>query len=153
MWQFHWVASLIPDYILNWVYWAIITLCVICIDSGWLGKLIPAYGKYIGLLKPVGVAILVLGVWLRGGYDVEMAWRDKAAKLEEQIKIAESRSKEQNVKIINKIVTKREYYKTRGEDIVKYVDKEIVKYDNTCPIPKEVVTAHNKAAKAEEDKK
>ena len=146
MWQFQWMLSLIPDAILNWLYWAIIAIGLTGLFAGWLGKFIPLYGKYVGILKPIGIALLVLGVWLRGGYDTEMAWRDKVANLESKVKISEEKSKEANTKIVTKVVVKREYYRTRGEDIVQYVDREITKYDNTCPIPKEVVKAHNDAA-------
>ena len=146
MWQFQWMLSLIPDAILNWLYWAIIAIGLTGLFAGWLGKFIPLYGKYVGILKPVGIALLVLGVWLRGGYDTEMAWRDKVANLESKVKVSEEKSKEANTKIVTKVVVKREYYRTRGEDIVQYVDREITKYDNTCTIPKEVVKAHNDAA-------
>ena len=39
-------------------------------------------------------------------------------------------------------------YKLRGDDIVKYVDKEITKYNNICEIPKEFIDAHNHAAES-----
>jgi len=146
MWQFQWMLSIIPDAVLNWLYWAIIAIGLTGVFAGWLGKFIPLYGKYVGVLKPIGIAVLVLGVWLRGGYDTEMAWRDKVANLESKVKVSEEKSKEANTKIVTKVVVKREYYRTRGEDIVQYVDREITKYDNTCPVPAEVVKAHNDAA-------
>jgi hypothetical protein len=34
----------------------------------------------------------------------------------------------------------------RGEDSIKYVDREIVKYDSQCVIPKEFIDVVNKAA-------
>ena len=52
----------------------------------------------------------------------------------------------ENIKLVEKVVTKTQVVKQRGEDIIKYVDKEIVKYDNTCVIPKEFIEAHNRAA-------
>ena len=56
------------------------------------------------------------------------------------------------MKIVEKVVTKTQIVKTRGQDIIKYVDKEIVKYDTkfapggVCEIPKEFIEAHNRAA-------
>ena len=61
---------------------------------------------------------------------------------------------EENIKIVEKVVNKVQIVKTRGQDIVKYVDREIVKYDTkfapggVCEIPKEFVEAHNRAAEA-----
>jgi uncharacterized membrane protein len=79
MWQLQWVFSLIPDAILNWIYWAIIAVGITGLFAGWLGKFIPFYGKYVQFIKPIGIVLLLLGVWLRGGYDTEMAWRAKVA--------------------------------------------------------------------------
>ena len=82
MWQFQWAISLIPDAMLNWIYWSIIAVGITGVLAGWVGKFIPFYGNYAKILQPIGIILLVLGVWLRGGYDVEMAWRDKVSKLE-----------------------------------------------------------------------
>jgi len=62
------------------------------------------------------------------------------------VAVAEAKSQAENVKIITQVVTKREYYRTQGNNIVQYVDREVAKYDNTCPVPREVVTALNDAA-------
>ena len=53
---------------------------------------------------------------------------------------------------VEKIVKQTEYITTRGKDIVKYVDREVVKYDTKfasggqCEIPKEFIKALNDAA-------
>ena len=46
MWQFQWAISLIPDAVLNWVYWAIIAIGLTGVLAGWVGKFIPFYGNY-----------------------------------------------------------------------------------------------------------
>lgn len=82
----------------------------------------------------------------------EQAWQLKVAEVEKKMAEAEAKSQKANVKIVEKVVTKREYIKTRGRDIVKYIDKEIVKYDTKfapggqCEIPKEFIKAINDAA-------
>jgi hypothetical protein len=74
--------------------------------------------------------------------------------VEAKLAIAEQQSKEENVKIETKVITKTQVIRTRGKDIVKYVDREIVKYDTkfapggVCEIPKEFIKAHNDAAEA-----
>jgi flagellar biosynthesis component FlhA len=132
--------------------------------AGWLGKWVPFYGNYVKILQPIGIVLLVLGVWLRGGYDTEMAWRDKVAKLEEQVKVAEQKSQETNTVIQEKVVEKTKIVRERGQDIIKYVDKwntkeivkevqgperirreEVIKYIENCPVPKEMIDLHNQA--------
>ena len=150
--QIQWMFSLIPDAVLNWAYWAIIIAGLTGVLAGWLGRWIPFYGNYVKVLQPVGIVLLVLGVWLRGGYDTEMAWRDKVAKLEEQVKIAEQKSQETNTVIQEKVVEKTKVIKGKTEYITQYLDREVVKnqeiikYIENCPVPKEIINIHNQAA-------
>jgi hypothetical protein len=150
--QLTWMIGLIPDAVLNWAYWAIIIAGVTGVFAGWLGKWIPFYGNYVKILKPIGIVLLVLGVWLRGGYDVEMAWRDRVSKLEEQVKLAEQKSQETNTVIEQQVVEKTKVIKGKTEYITQYVDREvikkeeIVKYIEKCPVPKEIIDIHNQAA-------
>jgi hypothetical protein len=149
--QIQWMIGLIPDAVLNWAYWFIIIAGVTGVLAGWLGKWIPFYGNYVKILQPIGIVLLVLGVWLRGGYDTEMAWRDKVAKLEEQVKIAEQKSQETNTVIQEKVVEKTKVIKGKTEYITQYLDREVVKnqeiikYIENCPVPKEIINIHNQA--------
>jgi L-cysteine desulfidase len=106
--------------------------------------------------------LLVAGVWLRGGYDTEMAWRAKVAEAEARVAVAEQQSKETNTVIEQKIVEKTKVIKGKTEYITQYLDREVVKkeeiikYIEQCPVPKEIIDIHNQAAdmnKAAEGKK
>jgi hypothetical protein len=162
MWQFQWAISLIPDAMLNWIYWAIIAVGLTGVLAGWIGKFIPFYGNYIKILQPIGIILLVLGVWLRGGYDVEMSWRAKVADVEAKIAVAEKQSQETNTVIEQKVVEKTKVIKGKTEYITQYLDREvikkeeIIKYIEQCPVPKDIIDIHNQAAemnKAAEGKK
>ena len=74
------------------------------------------------------------------------AWKLRVANLEKKVAEASTKSEKENVKIVEKVVVKREYYRVRGNDIIEYVDREVVKYDDKCEVPKEFIEAHNKAA-------
>jgi hypothetical protein len=144
--------GLIPDAVLSGLYWAIIIAGITGVLAGWLGKWIPFYGNYVKILQPVGIVLLVLGVWLRGGYDNEMSWRNKVSKLEEQVKIAEQKSQETNTIIEEKVIEKTKFITGKTEYITQYVDREvikkeeIIKYIEKCPVPKEIIDIHNQAA-------
>jgi hypothetical protein len=152
MWQVQWAVSLIPDAMLNWIYWGIIAVGLTGVLAGWVGKFIPFYGNYVKILQPIGIILLVLGVWLRGGYDVEMSWRAKVADVEAKIAIAEKQSQETNTVIEQKIVEKTKVIKGKTEYITQYLDREVVKkeeiikYIEKCPVPKEIIDIHNQAA-------
>jgi hypothetical protein len=145
--QLQWMFSIIPDAILNWVYWAIIAVGITGMFAGWFGKFIPMYGKYVGILKPIGIALVILGVWLRGGYDVEMAWRSKVAEAEAKVAKAEAASHEVNIKLEAKIKEKQkvrtEYITTVKERIVK--ETQVI--DAECKVAPEAINILNDAAK------
>lgn len=117
-------------------------------------KRIPVINQYRTPAQVLGIALLVAGVYWRGGYAIEMEWRERVAEMEAKIATAEAKSAEENVKIVTKVVTKTQVVKTRGEDIIRYVDREIVRYDEkfakggVCEIPQEFIKAHNNAAEA-----
>jgi hypothetical protein len=117
-------------------------------------KRIPVINQYRIPAQVLGIALLVIGVYWRGGYAIEMEWRERVAEVEARVAAAEAASKEENVKIVTKVVTKTQVIRTRGADIVKYVDREIVRYDEKfakggiCEIPQEFIKAHNSAAEA-----
>ena len=117
-------------------------------------KRIPVINQYRTPAQVLGIALLVLGVYWRGGYAIEQEWRDRVAEVEARVAAAEAASQEENVKIVTKIVTKTQIVRTRGETITKYIDREIVRYDEKfapggqCEIPREFIKAINDAAEA-----
>jgi len=145
--QLSWMFSIIPDAVLNWVYWAIIAVGLTGMFAGWFGKFIPMYGRYVEYLKPIGIVLVVLGVWLRGGYDTEMAWRAKVAEAEAKVAAAEAASALANRGLVEerkkKAKVRTEYITTVKERIV---EKEKI-IDAKCEIDPVVPQILNDAAK------
>lgn len=150
--QIQWMLGLIPDAVLNWAYWAIIIAGLTGVLAGWLGRWIPFYGNYVKVLQPVGIVLLVLGVWLRGGYDVEMAHRDRVAEMQKKVDEAQALSAAANRMTAEKVETTVKVVKGKTEYITRYLDREVVKkeeiikYIEQCPVPKEIIDVHNQAA-------
>ena len=115
---------------------------------------IPIINQYRIPAQVLGIALLVAGVYWRGGYAIEQEWRERVAAVEAKVAAAEAASKETNTTIVTKVVTKTQVIRTRGADIVKYVDREVVKSDTKfapggeCEIPQEFIKALNDAAEA-----
>ena len=122
--------------------------------AGFFAHRIPLIWQYQLPFKVLGIALLVLGVYFRGGYGVEMAWRERVAEVEARLKTAEEQSTKENTRIETKTVNRTRLIRERGEEIVKYVDREVVKYDTKfmpggiCEIPREFIKAHNDSAEA-----
>lgn len=139
------MLSLIPSAILNWLYWAIIAAGLTGLVASWIGRYIPFYGRYATILKPIGIVLLVVGVWLRGSYDTEMIWRERVAEIEKKVEVAEAKSQETNVVIQEKIVEKEKIV-TQYIDLVKteiQVQKEYI--DKDCKVSDEAINVYNKS--------
>lgn len=129
--------------------WLIITFIVV----GVLGILAAMFVNKIPFIKQynlpiilVSVVLLVSGVYLQGALAYKESTDLAVAKLEKKLAEAEAKSAQTNIEIIEKIVKDTEVIRLKGKTITEYVDREVVKYDNKCELPKEVIDAHNAAA-------
>jgi hypothetical protein len=142
-----WLLSFLPDSFLLWIINIILLAGLVGTLSSFFIKFIPPLMPYASGIKIIGIVLLVVGVWFRGGYDVEMEWRKRVADLEAKIAIAEEKSKDTNTKIQTKIVEKVKVVK---ENTVVYRDriKEVEKLiDKDCKVAPEAIDIHNAAAK------
>ena len=149
-----WILHLLPDSVILWFCNILLLAGITLTGVAFFIKTLPFINQYRIPAQVLGIALLVLGVYFRGGYAVEQTWRERVAELEAKIVVAQAASKEANVKIETRVVKKTEYITRRGQDVVQYVDREVVKYDTkfapggVCEIPQEFITAHNRAAEA-----
>lgn len=132
-----WILNWLPDWLFYSMFFAGVLALVI-------GKMLATARLYA---YPAGVALIILGTWYSGGIAKDHEWKARVAEVEAKLVLAQQASAQVNEKIITKVITKNQIIKLRGDDVVKYIDKEVVKYDNTCKIPLEVITVHNMAAK------
>ena len=149
-----WILHFLPDAVILWACNIVLLAGVLLTTAAFFIKNIPVINQYRIPAQVLGIALLVIGVYWRGGYAIEQEWRERVAEVEAKVAAAEAKSAEENVKIVTKVVTKTQVIKTRGETITKYIDREIVKYDEKfapggqCEIPREFIKALNDAAEA-----
>jgi energy-coupling factor transporter transmembrane protein EcfT len=149
-----WILHFLPDAMILWICNIVLLAGIFLTVAAFFIKRIPVINQYRIPAQVLGIALLVAGVYWRGGYAIEMEWRERVAEVEARVAAAEAQSKEENVKIVTKVVTKTQVIRTRGETITKYIDREIVQYDTKfapggqCEIPQEFIKAHNSAAEA-----
>jgi uncharacterized coiled-coil protein SlyX len=93
-------------------------------------------------------------MWFEGGVNNNRLWLEKVKEMETKIAELEAKSATENVKIVEKIVVKHKTIKEKADEVVKYIDKEIVKYDTKfmpneqCEIPKEFIKVINDATES-----
>ena len=107
---------------------------------------IPGLRNYKTLIQIVGVVLLALGIYWKGGYGVEMEWRAKVTELQAKVAAAEAKSKETNTVIQEKIVTKVKHVK----DVQVKIQQQIVEREkiinSECTVSPEAIAILNKAA-------
>lgn len=132
------------------------TLGVLFLIAGLVFRFIPIIKSFTLPIVVVGSLLFSVGLYNQGKLSTEKEYKLKIAELEVKLKEAESRGHQVNTEIVTKIVTKREIIKTKGDDVIRYIDREVTKYDKSCEIPTVVIESHNLAAKnitKEEEKK
>ena len=140
MWILEWLPS--------WIFYGILFLGLIGFLITYLLKFIPIGALYVYRtpIQIVSVILIVIGVYMAGSIANNEAWEAKVNEVQAKLAEAEARGAIETVKIVEKVVVQQKVIKERGKDIVQYVDREVVKFDNKCEIPPAFVEVHNKAA-------
>jgi uncharacterized membrane protein (DUF106 family) len=142
-----WILSIIPETIIHVMFIAGVLGTIIGFVLGFL----PLVKTYRLAIQVIAVTVLVFAVFLEGGLADNQKWELKVAEMKAKLAEAETKSSEKNVEIQEKIVEKTKVVREKGRDIIKYVDREVVKnqevvkFVENCPIPKEIVDLHNQA--------
>lgn len=156
-----WIISFLPE----WVFHLIFGVGILATVAGFIIGVLPALKQYKLAIQVVGVLILTLGVYLEGGLADYKEWEARVKELEAKAAVAEEKAKTANAQLEGKIADANKDAKQKGDTIIKYVNKyrdrevlkeipgpervrveEVIKYVENCPVPKELLDLHNKAA-------
>jgi hypothetical protein len=140
-----WILSVLPETILHLIFWA----GVLIIIAGFLIDLIPGVSKYKLAVQLLGILVAIFGAYLEGGLANEKIWQLRVKELEAANAKVETEVAKQDIKIVEKVVTETKVIKEKGDEIIRYVDREVVKYDTKfvkggeCELPDEFFKAYN----------
>ena len=147
-----WILHLLPDSLIAWIVNTILIAGAVITAIGFFVKFIPFVNTYRTPVQIAGILLLTVGVYFQGGYSTEMAWRERVREVEAKVAEAEKKSEETNVEVVTKFVTRTQVVREKGQDIMNYIDREVVKnqevirFVENCPIPEVIVNTHNAAA-------
>jgi uncharacterized membrane protein len=145
-----WILQWLPD----WIFYAIFFAGLLGLLATYIMKFIPFVYVYRTPIQAISILAIAIGTYMSGAISNEESWQAKVKEMEAKVAAAEIESQKENVKIVEKIVKKTEYITRRGQDIIQYVDREVVKYDTkfapsgVCELPNEFIKAINNAAEA-----
>jgi len=143
-----WFLNFIPD----WITYSLFFIGVIFLVISIVLSYIPFVSTYKLPIQILSTICIIAGSFLSGSIMQENSIKEKIAELEIKIKVAEEKSAQENIKIVEELVVETKIVKQRGADVIKYIDREVVKYDSECKIPLVVIKAHNASALNEEIK-
>jgi hypothetical protein len=147
-----WILHFLPDTLILWFCNILLLIGLLLTVAGFFADRIPLLSQYQLPFRVLGIALLVLGVYFRGGYAVEQQWRERVAEVEAKLAVAEQKSAETNTKIDTVAREKIRVIRGQTQIVRQYIDREVIKYDTKflpggqCEIPQEFIQAHNKSA-------
>jgi len=141
------LLSIIPTALLGWVINTILIVGVVGTLVGFFIKIIPFVNTYRLYVQIAGIILIALGVYLKGGYETEMKWRDRVTEAEEKVRIAEQKAAEANAQIKIEVVEKIKVVKEKQIVYRDRINASAEKIDQQCVIIPEVLDILNQAAK------
>ena len=137
-----WILQWLPD----WIFYLMFFAGLLGMIATYVMKFIPFVYVYRTPIQVASVILVAIGTYMSGAISNNDSWQAKVRELEAKVAAAQVQSAEENVKIVEKVVTKIQVIKERNNDIIQYVNKELVKYDETCTIPQPFIESVNRAA-------
>jgi type VI protein secretion system component VasK len=153
------------DLIPNWFWTLVLWAGVLAIIASYVAGKLPIVAQYKLPLRIGGVVATLVGVYFYGVIANEAKWQARVTELEHQVKAAEVQSEQTNQKLAAALDDNKKLVQSKGKEVIKYIDKwrtkeilkevqgaerirveEVIKYVESCPVPKEFIDIHNKSA-------
>jgi uncharacterized membrane protein YraQ (UPF0718 family) len=145
-----WMLAFIPDAFLAWIINTILIAGVVgfavSFFFGYVVRWLPAIAPYQLIVQVISVILLISGVYFKGGYSVEMSWRNKVSELETKVAKSEQKSKEVNEKIVTVYKDKIKVVKETQIVVQEKIKTVEVKIDDQCKITDDTINILNEAA-------
>ena len=142
-----WLLHLLPTSLILWIVNIAMIAGAIGILASFFIKFIPFINIYRTPIQIVSIIVFCSGVYWYGGYTTEMIWRDEVAKLEEQVKESEAKSKKVNT-VIKKVYLDRVKIVKQDVVVIQEKIKEVSNaIDKDCKVSPEAVNLLNQAAR------
>ena len=141
------LLSFIPD---AWLHLAVISVLFTGIGLyaiSFFTRFVPPLIPYSGIVRIVGTALIVAGIYFYGSYSTEISWRNRVAELEEQVRVAEAKSKDVNYQIQKVYIDRVKVVKDSQvviQEKIKEVEKQV---DAECKVDPSVIKILNDAGK------
>jgi hypothetical protein len=147
MWQLAILWSFVPDWLITVLVNGLIIVGLVGISASWIARWVPYFNMYRGPIQIIGVVCLVLGVYFKGGADVERSWRERVKELEARIAVAEKQSQEANKKLSDQLAQNKRLTQEVRNANQAAIRANAEKINAECRVPDIAIELHNSASK------
>jgi hypothetical protein len=153
-----WLITFLPDAMVALVIYTIIIAGAGLLIASGLTRWFPVVSAYRTPMQVMGIVIFSFGIYLQGARANEAVWQQRVQDLEAKVARAEAASAQATVEIVEKVVSKTQVVREKAQTEIQFIDRvvkenqEIIKYVERCPVPAELLDAHNRAATMGEKK-
>ena len=164
MWQITYMLGFLPE----WLWTALFFVGVALLIAAQFLRALPGIAAYRYPIVMVGGFSLMLSIWQLGAASNEAKWQERIKEVQAQLDAAKVESAAINDKLKAEQAEKAKIAEQKSRTVVQYVDKfrdrevlktvegpervkieKVIEYVEKCPVPKELLDAHNAAAKRE----
>jgi len=139
-----WLLQLIPSSWLEFMAVAILVAGVVLFFAGKIFKHVPFFRQYNLPMRVIGFILLLLGAYFNGGLGVELEYRERIAEMEQRIAVAEAKSQEENIQIVETIVTETKIVKEDTAETTYLIEQMKEQIDKQgCEISPQVIELYN----------
>ena len=136
----------LPDWLLsafvNTVLISGAVLTVISFFTSW----IPFITQYRVPVQVLGTILLPAGVYFKGGESAELQWRNRVAELQQQVDIAQEKSKAATERLNDEVKRNKQTVRENTAAIKQDIARNAKQLDAECRVSDAAIEIHNEAA-------
>lgn len=140
------ISSFLPDWFITYFVHIVLVVGLVLTFASTIVAKLPIISSYGKLIKPIGIVILLVAIYLEGGLTNELSWRAKVAEYEKQVEVAETKAKEANSKIETKVVTQIQVIKDNSNANKNAITQYVT---DSCKLSNAAVMLHDSASQNE----
>jgi hypothetical protein len=115
--------------------------------AGFVLGSIPIINKYKLPIQIISLLLFAVGLWYEGGIAKDAEWKARVLEMEKAVAEAQVKSEQTNAAIVAQVAEEKRVAQENVKTVIRYVERQVSKYDKTCVIPAEAIIALNAASK------
>lgn len=139
----------LPDWLLSGFVNTVLIVGAVLTVLSWFTTWIPFITQYRLPAQVLGLILLTMGVYFKGGEATELAWRERVAEQQQKIELAEALSKEANRQLEEEIKKSKQLTEKVKDANRQTIQANAQQIDRDCRVPDLAIELHNSSSRNE----